>query len=56
MTKTCGPYRMQKNFSVITVPEEVRKKLCLKEGDLVVWVIDDQGNCILKKVQMKVEA
>ena len=55
MTKTCGPYRIQKNFSVITVPEEVREKLGLQKGDLVIWIVDDEGHCILKKVEMKVE-
>lgn len=53
MSKTIGPYQLQKNYSVVTIPKEVRDKLDLKSGDNVMWVIDDQGNCILKKVELK---
>ena len=53
--KTCGPYRLQKNFSVVTVPEEVRKILGIDAGDVVVWVIDDAGRCMLKKATIKIE-
>ncbi len=53
--KTYGPYRIQKNFSVVTVPEEVRKTLEIDAGDVVVWVIDDMGRCMLKKAIIKIE-
>lgn len=53
--KTYGPYRLQKTFSVVTVPSEVRKVLKIQAGDMVVWVIDDAGHCILKKVTIKIE-
>lgn len=39
----------------MTVPEEVRKVLGIKAGDVVVWVIDDEERCILKKATIKVE-
>jgi len=53
--RTLGPYKLQKTFSVVTVPEEVRKALDIKAGDVVVWVIDDEGHCILRKATIKVE-
>lgn len=34
--------------------EEVHKKLDIHGGDAVVWVIDDEGCCILKKVKIEV--
>jgi len=39
----------------VTVPEEVRKVLDIKPGDVVVWVIDDEGRCMLKKATIKIE-
>lgn len=53
--RTLGPYKLQKTFSVVTVPEEVRKVLGIEAGDIVVWVIDDTGQCILKKATIKIE-
>jgi len=53
--RTLGPYRLQKTFSVVTVPEEVRKALGIEAGDIVFWVIDDAGRCILKKATIKIE-
>lgn len=53
--KTYGPYKLQKTFSVVTVPSEVRKKLDIEAGDLVVWVIDDEDRCILKKATIKIQ-
>jgi AbrB family looped-hinge helix DNA binding protein len=53
--KKYGPYRLQKTFSVVTVPSEVRKKLDIKAGDLVIWIIDDEDRCMLKKVSMRIE-
>lgn len=53
--KKYGPYRLQKTFSVVTVPSEVRKKLDIAAGDWVVWVIDDEGRCILKKVRITIQ-
>lgn len=53
--KTYGPYKLQKTFSVVTVPSEVRKVLKIKAGDMVVWIIDDMGLCILKKATIKIE-
>jgi len=50
MAKQYGPYKLQQ-LNVVTIPEEVRKKLDLNWGDLMVWVIDDEGRCILKKVK-----
>lgn len=52
---TYGPYRLQRSFSVVTVAAEIRKKLDIKSGDWVVWVIDNEGRCILKKASIKVE-
>jgi len=49
MVKQYGPYKLQQTFNVVTIPKEVRKKLDLHKGDLVVWIIDDEGHCILKK-------
>lgn len=53
--RTIGPYRLQKTFSVVTVPEKVRNALGIQAGDVVVWVIDDAGQCILKKATIKIE-
>ena len=53
--KTLGPYRLQKTFSVVTVPEEVRKALGIEAGDVVYWVIDDAGRCILRKATITLE-
>jgi bifunctional DNA-binding transcriptional regulator/antitoxin component of YhaV-PrlF toxin-antitoxin module len=53
--KTYGPYRLQKNFSVVTVPEEVRKLLGIDAGDVVFWVVDDGGRCMLKKATITIE-
>jgi bifunctional DNA-binding transcriptional regulator/antitoxin component of YhaV-PrlF toxin-antitoxin module len=53
--KTRGPYRLQKNFSVVTVALEVREALGIEAGDMVVWVIDDEGRCLIRKVTIKVE-
>ncbi len=53
--KTYGPYRLQKAFSVVTVPTDIRKKLGITSGDWVVWVIDDEGHCILRKASIKLE-
>jgi len=52
MAKQYGPYKLQKTFNVVTIPQEVRDKLGLAKGDLIVWVIDEEGNCILKKVKL----
>lgn len=54
MSKQYGPYKLQATFNVVTIPEEVRSKLELQKGDLVVWIIDDEGHCILKKVKMEI--
>lgn len=48
-----GPYKLQ-NLNVVSVPEEVRQKLGLQKSDLVVWIIDSEGRCILKKVKMEI--
>lgn len=53
--KTYGPYRLQKTFSVVTVPSEVRKELGIEAGDWVVWMIDEEGRCILKKVTITIQ-
>ena len=53
--KTYGPYKLQKTFSVVTVPLEVRRALGIQAGDMVIWIIDDEGNCLLKKVTIKIE-
>jgi bifunctional DNA-binding transcriptional regulator/antitoxin component of YhaV-PrlF toxin-antitoxin module len=53
--KSYGPYRIQKNFSVVTVPEEVRKILEVGAGDFVVWIIDDTGRCVLRKAKIEIE-
>jgi len=53
--RTLGPYKLQKTFSVVTVPEGVRKILGIEAGDVVVWVIDDTGQCILKKATIQIE-
>jgi AbrB family looped-hinge helix DNA binding protein len=51
--KQYGPYKLQQTFDVVTIPKEVREKLCIHKGDLVVWIIDDEGHCVLKKVTIK---
>ena len=53
--KAYGPYHLQKNYSVVTVPEEVRKALGIEAGDMVVWIIDTAGQCILKKATIRIE-
>jgi len=55
MVKQYGPYKLQKTFNVVTIPEEVRQQLGIEKGDIVMWIIDDEGNCILKKVKFGVE-
>ena len=50
-----GPYRVQVLDSV-TVPYAVRKKLNIDSGDFVFWVIDDEGQCILRKATFKLES
>ena len=51
--ETYGPYKVQ--MFGINIPKEVRKKLNLKDGDLAVWVVDDQNRCVLKKATIKIE-
>lgn len=51
--KTYGPYKVQ--YMGINLPPEIRKKLNLKTGDRAVWIIDDKGQCILKKATIKIE-
>lgn len=53
--KTYGPYKLQYTYNVVTVPSEVRKKLSIKAGDMVVWTIDDEGRCVLRKATIKIE-
>jgi len=53
LAKQYGPYRLQQTFNVVTIPVEVREKLGLKKGDLVIWIIDDEGRCILRKVKLE---
>ena len=53
--KTYGPYKLQRTYSVVTVPWAVRKKLDLKAGDMVVWIIDDESRCVLRKATIKIE-
>lgn len=55
MPKQVGyPYKLQATFNVVTVPKEVREKLGVQKGDFVMWIIDDTGNCILKKIEINV--
>jgi len=49
MLKEYGPYKLQ-SLNVVSVPEEVCDKLHLQAGDLVIWLIDDEGRCLVKKV------
>ena len=51
--ETYGPYKVQ--YMGINLPLEVRKKLKLIPGDWAVWIIDDEGQCILKKATIKIE-
>jgi len=51
--ETYGPYKVQ--YMGINLPPEIRKKLNLKTGDWAVWIIDDEGQCILKKATIKIE-
>lgn len=44
--------RVQPGFRV-TLTQEVRKRLRVKVGDLVVFVEDDRGNIIVKKAELK---
>jgi hypothetical protein len=38
---------------VITFPEDLLEAANLKEGDQIEWIIQDDGSCILKKVEVK---
>jgi len=51
--KRYGPYKVQE-FGV-NLPWGVRKKLKVDTGDLVVWIVDKEGNCTLKKAIVKIE-
>jgi bifunctional DNA-binding transcriptional regulator/antitoxin component of YhaV-PrlF toxin-antitoxin module len=51
MDKVLGTSKVQPN-NRITVLKKVQKKLGLKIGDLVVYVEDDKGNVVLRKVQL----
>lgn len=53
--KPYGPYKLQKTFNVVTVPSAVRKQLEIEAGDMVVWLIDKEGRCVLKKATIKIE-
>lgn len=46
-----GTSKVQPN-NRITVLKRVQKKLGLKIGDLVVYIEDEKGNVILRKVQL----
>ena len=51
MDKVLGTSKMQANDR-ITVIRQVKKKLGVKVGDLVVYVEDEKGNVVLRKVQL----
>ncbi len=38
----------------ITMTENVRKILKVKENDLIAWVLDDKGNVLVRKPDVKV--
>ncbi len=52
MDKTVGNSRVQPSFR-ITLTKEVRRKLKIKVGDMVIYVEDERGNIILKKAELK---
>jgi bifunctional DNA-binding transcriptional regulator/antitoxin component of YhaV-PrlF toxin-antitoxin module len=51
MDRVLGTSKVQPN-NRITVLKKVQKKLGLKIGDLVVYIEDDKGNVVLRKVQL----
>jgi len=50
--KVIGSSKVQPNYR-ITLISEVRKKLKLKIGDIIIYVEDEKGNIILKKGELK---
>ena len=38
---------------LITFPEDLLEAANLKEGDQIEWITQDDGSCILKKVEVK---
>jgi AbrB family looped-hinge helix DNA binding protein len=52
MDKIAGNSRVQPSFR-ITLTKEVRRKLKIKVGDMVIYVEDERGNIILKKAELK---
>lgn len=50
--KIVGNSRVQPCFRV-TLRKEIRKKLKIKVGDMVIYVEDERGNIILKKAELK---
>ncbi len=53
MDKIVANSRVQPNFR-ITLTTEVREKLRVKVGDIVAFVLDERGNIILKRAELKV--
>jgi len=54
MTNRILDYTQVQSSYRITMTEEVRKILKVKENDLIAWVIDDRGNVMVKKPDVKV--
>jgi AbrB family looped-hinge helix DNA binding protein len=52
LEKTLGSSRVQPNFRV-TLTKDVRNKLRVKVGSIVMFVEDDKGELILKKAELK---
>ncbi|MGD6932595.1 MAG: hypothetical protein ACQCN5_00120 [Candidatus Bathyarchaeia archaeon] len=52
MDKILGVNRVQPN-NRITIIRQVQKKLNVNVGDVLMYIEDDKGNIIIKKVQLK---
>ena len=52
LEKILGTSKVQPNYR-ITLIRKVQKKLKVNVGDIVVYIEDDKGNIIVKKVELK---
>ncbi len=52
MEKTLGNSKVQPNFRV-TLTKDVRNKLRVKIGSIVVFIEDEKGEILLKRAELK---
>jgi bifunctional DNA-binding transcriptional regulator/antitoxin component of YhaV-PrlF toxin-antitoxin module len=52
LQKVLESSRIQPNYR-ITLTKEIRRRLKVKVGDIIVYVEDEKGNIILKKGELK---